>query len=151
MIGATSHRGVGMLKPGQTLAERYLLREVIARGGMGEVWRADDTVLGRAVALKTLLPSKSADPEFVQRFRTEARAMAALSDPAVVDVYDFGQADGVDFIVMRFVEGESLRSLLDRSGRLPADRVMTLVAQAATALHLAHEHGIVHRDVKPAN
>ena len=140
-----------MLRSGQTLAERYLLREVIARGGMGEVWRADDTVLGRAVALKTLLPSKSADPEFVQRFRTEARAMAALSDPAVVDVYDYGHADGVDFIVMRFVEGESLRTLLHRSGWLPADQVMTLVSQAATALHLAHEHGIVHRDVKPSN
>jgi serine/threonine-protein kinase len=140
-----------MLQSGTTLAQRYVLREAIARGGMGEVWRADDTVLDRVVAVKTLLPSMSSDPGFVLRFRTEARAMAALSDPSIVDIYDVGQVDGTDFIVMRYVEGESLRHVIDRVGTLPPDEVMQLVAQAATALQLAHEHGIVHRDVKPGN
>jgi serine/threonine-protein kinase len=140
-----------MLHVGSTLSERYILREVIARGGMGEVWRADDTELGRPVAIKTLLPALSGDPGFAQRFRTEVRAMAVLSDPAIVEIQDFGSSGGIDYIVMRYVEGESLRSLMSREGPLAPDRAMSLVAQAAAALHLAHEQGIVHRDVKPSN
>jgi len=140
-----------MLHVGSTLSERYILREVIARGGMGEVWRAEDTELGRPVAIKTLLPALSGDPGFAQRFRTEVRAMAVLSDPAIVEIQDFGSSDGIDYIVMRYVEGESLRSLMSREGPLAPDRAMSLIAQAAAALHLAHEQGIVHRDVKPSN
>src|SRR5262245_50400066 len=140
-----------MLHVGSTLSERYLLREVIARGGMGEVWRADDIELGRPVAIKTLLPALSGDPGFAQRFRTEVRAMAVLNDPAIVEMQDFGHSDGIDYIVMRYVEGESLRSLMSREGPLAPDRTMALVAQAADALHLAHQQGIVHRDVKPSN
>jgi len=140
-----------MLHVGSSLSERYLLREVIARGGVGEVWRAEDTESGRIVAIKTLLPALSGDPGFAERFRTEVRAMAVLRDPAIVEILDFGRCDGVDYIVMQYVAGESLRALMYREGAMPPDRVMSLVAQAAAALHLAHEQGIVHRDVKPSN
>jgi serine/threonine protein kinase len=118
---------------------------------MGEVWRADDLLLGRTVAVKVLLPNLSGDPGFAERFRTEARAMAALSDPSIVEVYDYGQADGIAYLVMPFIKGESLHELLNRAGPLPPREAMTIVAQAANALQLAHQSGIVHRDVKPGN
>lgn len=140
-----------MLHTGARLGDRYVLLEPIARGGMGEVWRAEDTVLGRIVALKVLLPALSGDPGFAERFRTEARAMAALSDPNIVEVYDYGQDQGVAYLVMQLVPGEALYSLLSRVGPLPAPQAMGLVAQAARALHQAHSIGIVHRDVKPGN
>ncbi|MGE5155938.1 MAG: protein kinase domain-containing protein, partial [Betaproteobacteria bacterium] len=138
-----------MLRAGSRLGDRYVLREVVARGGMGEVWQADDTVLGRVVAVKVLLPVLSGDAAFIQRFRGEARAMAALSHPNIVEVYDFGQAESVAYLVMQYVPGEPLHALLRRAGALPPAQVMTLVAQAANALHQAHLIGIVHRDVKP--
>jgi serine/threonine protein kinase len=143
--------GVDMLAPGTRLGGRYELREPVARGGMGEVWRADDPVLGRTVAVKVVLPSLSAEPGFAERFRTEARAMAALSDPSIVEVYDYGQADGISYLVMPFVQGESLHDLLNRVGPLPPREAMNVVAQVANALQQAHRSGIVHRDVKPGN
>ncbi|MEV0457983.1 protein kinase domain-containing protein [Catellatospora methionotrophica] len=124
---------------------------MVARGGMGEVWSAEDTVLARRVAVKVLLPNLAADPGFAARFRAEAQAMAALSDPGIVEIYDYGQADGIAYLVMQFVEGESLLSLVRRAGPLEPDRAMRLLAQAADAIHAAHLQGIVHRDVKPAN
>jgi eukaryotic-like serine/threonine-protein kinase len=172
-----------MLQAGTTLGGRYVLAELVARGGMGEVWRADDSLLGRTVAVKILLPSLSGDPGFAARFQAEARAMAALSDPGsppstgigaglgpgtvsgtipgtvtgtrepvgIVEIYDYGQADGMAFLVMQYVDGESLHELLSRAGPLPPAQVMSLVAQAGRALQVAHERGIVHRDVKPGN
>ncbi|WP_144119094.1 serine/threonine-protein kinase [Catellatospora sichuanensis] len=140
-----------MLDPGLTLGGRYTLRTLIARGGMGEVWSAEDTVLARRVAVKVLLPNLAADPGFAARFRAEAQAMAALSDPGIVEIYDYGQADGIAYLVMQFVEGESLLSLVRRVGPLAPARAMRLLAQAADAIHAAHLQGIVHRDVKPAN
>ena len=140
-----------MLAPGTRLGGRYELREPVARGGMGEVWRADDPVLGRTVAIKVVLPSLSAEPDFAERFRTEARAMAALSDPSIVEVYDYGQEDGISYLVMPFVQGESLHELLNRVGPLAPRVAMNVVAQVANALQQAHRSGIVHRDVKPGN
>jgi serine/threonine protein kinase len=140
-----------MLAQGVRLGDRYELQEPVARGGMGEVWRANDPVLGRTVAVKVLLPGLSSDPGFAERFRTEARAMAALSDPSIVEIYDYGQTDGVAYLVMPFVEGESLHVLLNRVGPLPPREAMIIVAQAANALQQAHRAGIVHRDVKPGN
>ncbi|MDI1462608.1 serine/threonine-protein kinase [Catellatospora sp. KI3] len=140
-----------MLDPGVTLGGRYELATLIARGGMGEVWRAQDTVLGRQVAVKVLLPNLAADPGFSARFRAEARAMAALSHPGIVEIYDYGQADGIAYLVMQFVEGESLSSLVRRAGPVEPGHAMRLMAQAARAIHAAHLQGIVHRDVKPAN
>lgn len=140
-----------MLQRGMTLDERYVLREQVGRGGMGEVWRADDTVLGRVVAVKVLLSNLAGDTEFAERFYAEARAMAALSDPNIVEVYDYGQAFGMAYLVMQFVPGESLRGVLRQAGPLPAHEVMNLVTQAGRALHHAHINGFVHRDVKPGN
>jgi serine/threonine-protein kinase len=140
-----------MLQGGVTLDERYVLREPIGRGGMGEVWRADDTVLGRVVAVKVLLSGLSGDTEFAERFYAEARAMAALSDPNIVEVYDYGQAFGMAYLVMQLVPGEPLHAVLRRRGPLPAHEVMNLVTQAGRALHHAHINGFVHRDVKPGN
>ena len=137
--------------PGTVLGGRYELREPLAAGGMGEVWRAEDRVLDRIVAVKVLLPSLSADPGFAERFQAEARTLASLSDPSVVEVYDYGQSGTVTYMVMRLVEGESLHALLNRVGPLPAREAMTIVAQAARALHHAHRSGVVHRDVKPSN
>jgi serine/threonine-protein kinase len=107
--------------------------------------------LERIVAVKVVLPALADDPDFARRFLTEARAMATLSDNAIVEVYDYGQSDGLTYLVMEYVEGESLREVLARAGALPAEQAMAIVARTATALHLAHGRGIVHRDIKPGN
>jgi hypothetical protein len=140
--------------PGQMLGDRYRLDDRIAAGGMGEVWRATDTVLGRDVAVKTLKGDRATDPGFQNRFRHEARAMAVLHHPGVADVYDYGQTsdDGGDaYIVMARVVGEPLNQLIADRGRLTAVETMSIVAQAGRALDAAHQAGIVHRDVKPSN
>jgi len=141
-----------MINPGTVLGQRYRLQDRIASGGMGDVWRGVDDVLGRTVAVKLLLPSLLEEPGFTERFRGEARTMATISHPGVVDVYDYG-SDSVTgaYLVMEYIQGEALSRTLGRVGRLTAGRTMALVAQAAEALHAAHQAGVVHRDVKPGN
>src|SRR5881392_3898472 len=141
-----------MLSPGTTLGGRYRLDERIAGGGMGDVWKGTDEVLGRTVAIKILLPSLLDEPGFAERFRGEARTMATINHPGVVDVYDYGSDPAAGaYLVMEYVEGDALSRTLGRVGRLTPARTMNLMAQAADALHAAHEKGIVHRDVKPGN
>ncbi|OPG10844.1 serine/threonine protein kinase [Microbispora sp. GKU 823] len=145
-----------MVAQGMTLAGRYRLDARLGAGGMGEVWRGEDTVLARTVAVKVLLPGRLDDPGFAVRFQGEARAMATVNHPGVVDVYDYGvtevPGDGsTAYLVMRFVDGEPLDRLLTRLGRIGAEPAMELIAQAASALQAVHERGIVHRDVKPGN
>ncbi|SCL23113.1 serine/threonine protein kinase [Micromonospora nigra] len=140
-----------MLSPGVQLGNRYRLDERIASGGMGDVWRGTDQVLGRTVAVKSLLPALLDEPGFAERFRGEARTMATINHPGVVDVYDFGNDQQIAFLIMEYVEGDPLSATLSRVGRLTPARTMALVAQAADALHAAHGKGIVHRDVKPGN
>ena len=144
-----------MLSAGHLLDSRYRLDERIATGGMGDVWRGTDTVLGRVVAVKVLRPAMLTDPEFAARFYGEARMMAAFRHPGVVEVYDYNSGqDGEDqcaYLVMAYVEGEPLSTRLKEAGRLPVAETMSIVAQAAEALHAAHQHGTVHRDVKPGN
>src|SRR3954447_14701186 len=140
-----------MISPGVTLGGRYRLDERIAGGGMGDVWRATDEVLGRTVAVKILLPALLDEPGFAERFRGEARTMATINHPGVVDVYDYGSDQQLAFLVMEYVEGDALSRTLSRVGRLTPARTMALVAQAADALQAAHANGIVHRDVKPGN
>ncbi|MGW5576432.1 protein kinase domain-containing protein [Micromonospora chokoriensis] len=145
-----------MLTRGVLLGDRYRLGERVATGGMGAVWRGTDVLLEREVAVKVLLPSLVTDQEFTARFRAEARMLAALRHPGVVPVHDVGQAvlaDGsrVDYLVMEYVEGEPLSARVRAAGRLDAATTMSVLAQAADALHTAHLAGIVHRDVKPGN
>ncbi|WP_345389597.1 serine/threonine-protein kinase [Nonomuraea salmonea] len=118
---------------------------------MGEVWRGEDTVLARTVAVKVLLPGRMQDPGFVARFQGEARAMATINHSGVVDVYDYGVSGDTVYLVMKFVDGEPLDRLLARLGRIPPQAAMELIAQAASALQAVHDQGIVHRDVKPGN
>ncbi|MBN1172872.1 MAG: serine/threonine protein kinase, partial [Micromonosporaceae bacterium] len=140
-----------MLSPGTKLGGRYRLDERIAGGGMGDVWRGTDEVLGRTVAIKMLLPGLMEESGFAERFRAEARTMATINHPGVVDVYDYGSEQGTAFLIMEYVEGDALARTLTRVGRLTPTRTMSLIAQAADALEAAHAKGIVHRDVKPGN
>jgi len=140
-----------MALPGQVLGDRYRLDDRIAAGGMGEVWRATDTVLGRDVAVKTMHAGRAEDPGFQTRFRHEARTMAVLHHPGVADVYDYGQSGPDAYIVMARVEGEPLNERIAARGRLTPAETMSIVAQAGRALDAAHQAGIVHRDVKPGN
>jgi hypothetical protein len=142
----------------RTLADRYELRALLAAGGMGQVWRAHDQLLGRPVAVKVLRSEYTGDPLFLARFRAEAQHAAALSHPNIAAVYDYGEEKTIDgsgehlaYLVMELVEGESLSTLLARSGALGSDRTLDLLRQTASALAVAHEAGVVHRDVKPGN
>src|SRR5687768_8028325 len=135
----------------QVWSGRYELVRKLARGGMAEVFLARDLLLDRPVALKVLYPELSRDPTFVERFRREAQAAANLSHPNIVSVYDWGEEDGTYFIVMEFVDGESLASLVHRAGALQADEAAEIGAEIAAALAVAHRGHMVHRDVKPGN
>jgi len=140
----------GGLRAGSQIAG-YLIQEQIGRGGMAVVYRAADTRLNRSVALKILAPELAGDAAFRQRFVREMRAAASVDHPHIVPVFDAGEADGVLYIAMRYVAGQDLRTLLDAEHRLPAARVVHIVAQVASALDDAHARGLIHRDVKPGN
>ncbi|MFF6996187.1 serine/threonine-protein kinase [Streptomyces sp. NPDC008313] len=132
------------------MADRYRLHTTVGRGGMGEVWRATDELLGRTVAVKLLL-AQDADPSAAARFRMEAQTSASLSHPHVVGVFDFGSWEGRFYLVMELVEGGSLENRTPGSGRHAPDRVASIAAQAAAGLAAAHRQGVVHRDIKPGN
>ena len=134
---------------GRLLAGRYRLLERIDAGGAGEVWRARDERLGRDVAVKIL--GKDADEAFRERFADEARRAASVSHPNVVTVFDEGRSDGESFMVMEYVRGKTLRDVIADRGPLPAHEAARIVAQIAAALDAAHEAGVIHCDVKPAN
>ncbi|MGK5112605.1 protein kinase domain-containing protein [Geodermatophilus sp. CPCC 205506] len=148
-----------MVEPGgRTLGERYELAQLIAAGGMGQVWRGTDALLGRQVAVKVLRSEYTGDPTFRARFRAEAQHSAALSHPHIAAVFDYGETEATDgsgeklaYLVMELVEGEPLSAVLRREGRLDAESTLSLLEQAASALAEAHRVGLVHRDVKPGN
>ncbi len=140
-----------LMETRDVLGTRYRLDQRIAVGGMGDVWAARDELLGRRVALKLLHPNLAADEGFRRRFRAEAKAVARLSHPGIVSVFDYGEDADVAYLAMELVDGEPLSSVLRRRGRLDATETLGLVAQASEALAAAHAAGLVHRDVKPAN
>lgn len=129
----------------------YELRSLLGTGGMGEVYRAYDTVRGRMVALKLLRADLAADPQYQERFRRESQIAARLQEPHVIPVHDFGAIGGVLFIDMRLVEGVSLRDLLQSRGPMEPSDAVAVLAQVASALDAAHADGLVHRDIKPEN
>jgi serine/threonine-protein kinase len=141
------------MKPtqGLSLGNRYRLVRRIAVGGMGEVWVATDTALGREVAVKVLREEVAGNVDFLQRLRTEARNNARLSHPGIAQMYDYGEQAGSGYLVMELVIGEPMSDLLEREPVIPAHRLVPILTKAARGLAAAHEAGVVHRDVKPGN
>jgi eukaryotic-like serine/threonine-protein kinase len=138
-----------MISPG-TLLGPYQITAKLGEGGMGEVWRATDTKLEREVAIKILAPALAADADALARFEREAKAVAALSHPNILAIFDFGRAGEIAYAAMELLEGETLREPL-AAGALPARKATEIAAQVATGLAAAHERGVVHRDLKPEN
>jgi hypothetical protein len=146
--GAIDH---GRFQPGEIFQQRYRVIGLLGRGGMGEVYRADDLRLGQPVALKFLPPSLKQDSQQLSQFHNEARTARQVSHPNVCRMYDIGEAEGHLFLTMEYVDGEDLSSLLRRIGRLPEDKAVEIARQICAGLAAAHERGVVHRDLKPAN
>jgi len=141
----------GRFLPGRLVAGRYRIIALLGKGGMGEVYRADDLTLGQPVALKFLPDAAAHDEALLERFRNEVRIARRVSHPNVCRVYDVGEVDGQTFFTMEYVDGEDLASLLRRIGRLPQDKAIEISRQLCAGLGAAHGKGVLHRDLKPAN
>ena len=136
---------------GRTLDNRYEIQKVLGKGGMAVVYKAHDHLLGRAVAMKILRDDMAADAEFRSRFQAEAQAVAMLSHPNIVSVYDVSRQPDVDYIVMELIEGITLKQYMKSKGQLDFKECVHFAVQVARALSHAHSKGIVHRDIKPQN
>ena len=141
----------GRFLPGTILGERFRIVALLGRGGMGEVFRADDVKLGQPVALKFLPPEMATDRERLERLYNEVRVARQIAHPNVCRVYDVGEVDGEHFISMEYIEGEDLATLLRRIGRLPEPKAIQISRQVAAGIAAAHEKGVLHRDLKPSN
>src|SRR4249919_213470 len=149
MTAATPPSGV--FTPGAIIAGRYRLVALLGRGGMGEVYRADDLTLDQPVALKFLPGGAAHDDSRLAQFHNELRVARQVSHKNVCRLYDLGEADGRRFLTMEYVDGEDLASLLRRIGRIPQDKAIELARQLCAGIAAAHERGVLHRDLKPAN
>ncbi|MFS0718297.1 protein kinase [Arthrobacter sp. 1P04PC] len=136
---------------GITLGGRFQLTTRIAIGGMGEVWKAKDLILGRIVAIKVLKEEYTGDPGFLQRFRAEARHTALLNHVGIANVFDYGEEEGSAYLVMELVPGQPLSSIIEHEQVLSPERTLSMISQTARALSVAHAQGLVHRDIKPGN
>lgn len=139
------------LRPGDTFAGRYTIESVLGRGGMGTVYKAKDSELGEVVAIKTLRPELVQDDDSRERFKDEIRLTRRITHPNVVRTHDFGEHDGLWYLTMEYVEGLTVRELLDARGRLGVEPAMAIGTQLAASLVVAHEMGVIHRDIKPHN
>ncbi|HEX7422644.1 MAG TPA: protein kinase [Terriglobales bacterium] len=139
------------LLSGMMLGGRYEILQMIGEGGMGAVYKAEDRELGRTVALKVIRPELASNPEILQRFKQEILLASKVTDRNIIRIYDLGDAEGIKFITMEFVEGEDLRHLLQRQGKLPAAEAVDVMEQVVSGLRAAHRVGIIHRDLKPGN
>ncbi|HRX19048.1 MAG: SEL1-like repeat protein [Gemmatimonadetes bacterium] len=135
----------------RVLGPGYELGDRIGAGGFAEVFRAQDLRLKRSIAVKVMRPDLGLTPGMLERFRREAETVAALRHPNIVPIYDVGEGDGIAFILMPFIEGESLRARMEREGAMPAEEVRRILREAASGLAVAHEAGVIHRDIKPEN
>lgn len=136
---------------GRILGNRYRLLELIGEGGMALVYKAEDSLLCRAVAVKILRPQYASDAEFVERFHREAKAAASLSHPNVVNIFDVGKEDKIDYIVMEYIPGDNLKDIIKRDAPMAVERALDITRQIGEALHHAHQRNIIHRDIKPHN
>jgi beta-lactam-binding protein with PASTA domain/tRNA A-37 threonylcarbamoyl transferase component Bud32 len=143
--------GDGTIDQPVTLGGRYRVERELGRGGMAKVYKGEDTVLGRTVAIKVLAPQFADDPNFVTRFRREAQAAARISNQTIVSVFDTGSDDGVHFIVMEYVEGRTLAEYVSGGGRIMPERSIDVAIEVCRALEAAHAQGVIHRDIKPGN
>ncbi|HSB63950.1 MAG TPA: serine/threonine-protein kinase [Thermoanaerobaculia bacterium] len=150
-LASSGSLDLGAFPPGAMLGERYRVVGLLGKGGMGEVYRADDLKLGQAVALKFLPKAVSNDESLLARFHAEVRLARQVSHPNVCRIYDIGEIEGRHFLSMEYVDGEDLASLLKRIGHLPVDKTVDIGRQLCAGLHAAHEKGVLHRDLKPAN
>lgn len=150
-ISGTDAVGGGRFAPGAIIADRYRVVALLGRGGMGEVYRAEDLKLTQLVAIKFLPEALTHDEAVLARFHSEVRIARQVSHPNVCRVFDIGEADGIPFLTMEYVDGEDLSSLIRRIGRLPQDKAAEISRQICAGLSAAHEKGVVHRDLKPAN
>src|SRR6202034_2064411 len=141
----------GRFLPGRLVASRYRIIALLGKGGMGEVYRADDLTLGQPVAMKFLPDDAGRDEALLERFRNEVRMARRVSHANVCRVYDVGEIEGQTFFTMEYVDGEDLSSLLRRIGRLPSDKAVEIARQLCAGLAAAHAKGVLHRDLKPAN
>ena len=141
----------GGFAPGTILGERFRIIGLVGRGGMGEVYRADDLKLGQPVALKFLPEKLASEPAWIERFYAEVRHARGVSHPNVCRVYDVGEIEGRHFLSMEYVDGEDLASLLRRIGRLPPDKAVEIARELCAGLAAAHDKGVLHRDLKPSN
>ena len=154
-IATVRHAGIGpadlVRKLQRALGPGYQLQDRIGAGGFAEVFRARDLRLKRDLAVKVLRPDLGLSPELVQRFRREAETIATLRNAHIVPVYDIGEAEGLAFLIMPLISGESLRAALDRDGAMPPAEVRRILREAALGLAAAHDAGVIHRDIKPEN
>src|ERR1700689_5328095 len=141
----------GQLQPGTLLAERFEILQLLGQGGMGAVYKARDTELERLVALKLIRPELASHPEILRRFKQELILAREVTHRNVIRIFDLGQAQGIKFITMEFVEGRDLRGLIHEKGKLTVDEAVPIILQISAALDAAHTAGVVHRDLKPQN
>src|SRR5204863_681590 len=140
-----------LLLPGTLLGGRYSILRLLGQGGMGAVYKARDLELDRVIALKVIRPELAGNPGILQRFKQELILARHVTHKNVVRIYDLGEADGIKFITMEYVDGEDLRALLKSRGKLPPPEAVQIVEQVCRALDAAHAEGVIHRDLKPQN
>jgi len=139
------------LRPGMVLGGRYEILRVLGEGGMGAVYKAKDRELNRFVALKVIRPELASDHDILQRFKQEILLASKISNRNVIRIYDLGDAEGLKFVTMEYLEGEDLRTLLRRRGKLPVEEAVDIIEQVLSGLRSAHQEGVIHRDLKPGN
>src|SRR6266567_3230316 len=140
-----------LLPTGSILANRYEILELLGEGGMGAVYKARDTELDRVIALKVIRPELASNPDILQRFKQELVLARQVTDRNIIRIFDLGEADGIRFITMEYVEGTSLYQVLQEKGKLPVKDAAEIIEQALTGLKAAHREGVIHRDLKPGN
>ena len=150
-VTETNHEGGRRIAPGTLVAGRYRIVDLVGVGGMGMVYKAHDEELGVDVALKVLRSDRRTDPQFLERFRRELILARQVSHRNVVRIHDIGESDGLRFLTMGYVDGQSLFEALEQQGPMPVERAVAIIRQLAEALQHAHDAGVIHRDLKPGN